>query len=137
MYSRTELTTTNVAPAFRPNSSPPELMTYCLEGIRVETIVEIIVSVLPRPITSARMPPAAYEGMLERELFGPSARNKTDVVSHHFEAKGQVPRDVQYVGDVLQPLVHGLTVAVGLAPLDELERSNLVARTALAATATS
>ena len=64
---------TNVAPAFGPDLSLIWLMRYCLELTKVERIVEIIVNVLPRPITSASMPPVEYEGMLSRGLFRLSA----------------------------------------------------------------
>lgn len=63
-YSRTEGTTTNVAPVLRLDPSQSGLMGYCLERVSVERIVEIIVSVLPRPITSASTPPVEYEGIL-------------------------------------------------------------------------
>ncbi len=64
---------TNVAPAFGPDLSLIGLMRSCLELTKVERIVEIIVNVLPRPITSASMPPVEYEGMLSRGLFRLSA----------------------------------------------------------------
>ena len=76
---------TNVAPAFGTELSVIGLMGYCLAVTKVEMIVEIIVSVLPRPITSASMPPVQYEGMLSRELFCLSARRiKHFLITSHY-----------------------------------------------------
>ena len=96
-------------------------------------IVEIIVSVLPRPITSASMPPVEYEGMLSWGLFHLSALG----IKHclHLITLGE--EYVRYIRKLPQPLVHVLTVEVGLPALDEPERGNLVTRIGSAETTTS
>jgi hypothetical protein len=57
-YLRAEVTTTSVALVPATTLSMPGSGRHYLEYFSVESIVAMVASVLPRPITSANMPPA-------------------------------------------------------------------------------
>ncbi len=99
--SRAEVTTTKVAPDSTGVSKGSSGTACFLEELRVEMMAESMVSVLPSPITSARIPPAAYDGILEEGLCLTSASGASQL-------QGREAKHPRYVDDISQTLLHVL-----------------------------
>lgn len=82
-------------------------------------MAESMLSVLPRPITSARMPPVEYDGILEDELSLTSVRGASWF-------QGNRDKHLRYVDDISQSFLHALRDLPILSVADELQCGPLV-----------